>query len=168
MSHLYFLVPNRDIVHKLVGELHQIGMQDDDIGVIARDDIELEDLPEADLSETSDIRPSVRRGIAAGGATGLLAGLAINVIPGGLALGGLALAAATVAGGAFGAWVSGLVGISVPHSEVETYRSAIDQGEILMILHTARTDRDSVRQAVVKHHPEVVFGGEEHLLPPMN
>jgi hypothetical protein len=165
---LYFLVPNQGITHKVVEELHERGLDDDAIGVIARDDIELQDLPEADVSEISDVKPSARRGIAVGGATGLMAGLVVNIVPGGLALGGVALAAATVAGSAFGAWVSSLVGVSVPNSEVETYRQAIDHGQILMVVHTGKADNDDLRSAITKHHPEVVFGGEEHVLPPLS
>lgn len=168
MSNLYFLVPDQQTAHKVVDELRGIGLGEDEIGLIAREGVELQDLPEADLGETSDVKPAVRRGIATGGATGLLAGLVVNVIPGGLALGGLALAAATVAGGAFGAWVSSLVGVSVPNSEVETYRGAIDQGQILMIVHAPRADQEEIRESVVKHHPEVVFGGQENILPPLS
>jgi hypothetical protein len=167
MSNLYFLVPDQQTAHKVVDELRSIGLGDDEIGLVAREGVELEALPEADIGETSDVKPSVRRGIVTGGATGLMAGLVVNVIPGGLALGGLALAAATVAGGAFGAWVSSLVGISIPNSEVETYRGAIDQGQILMIVHAPRADQDSIRESVLMHHPDVVFGGPEPLRPPL-
>jgi hypothetical protein len=167
MSNLYFLLPDRATTHAVVDALRTEGLGDDDMGLIARDDIELDDLPEADISERSDIMPAVRRGIATGGATGLLAGLVVNVMPGGLALGGLALGAATVAGGVFGAWASSLVGISIPNSEAETYRDALDQGQILMIVHAAKPEQDAIREAVVARHPDVVFGGEEHLLPPL-
>lgn len=168
MSNLYFLVPDQQTAHKVVEELRTIGLGEDEIGLVARGDVDLEDLPEADVGETSDVKPALRRGIATGGATGLLAGLVVNIIPGGLALGGLALAAATVAGGAFGAWASSLVGIAIPNSEVETYRDAIERGQILMIVHAAKADEDQIRESVVRHHPEVVFGGHEHVLPPMS
>jgi hypothetical protein len=167
VNHLYFLLPDLELTHKVVDTLRSQGLGEDDIGIVARDDVDLEDLPEADPSETTDVMPSLRRGAAAGGATGLLAGLAVNIVPGGLALGGLALAGATLAGGAFGAWVSSLVGVSIPNSEVETYREAIDSGQVLLIVHAPRTEHDAIRDAVVGHYPEVVFGGEEHLLPPL-
>jgi hypothetical protein len=167
MSNLYFLLPDRATTQAVVDALRAQGLDDDDIGLIARDDIDLDDLPEADISERSDVMPAVRRGIATGGATGLLAGLAVNIVPGGLALGGPALAGATVAGGVFGAWASSLVGISIPNSEAETYREAIDQGQILMIVHAAKPEQAAIRETVVAQHPDVVFGGEEHLLPPL-
>jgi hypothetical protein len=167
MSDLYLLVPNRAITHKVVEELRARGLDDEDIGVIARDDIELEDLPEADAAEKSDVKPALKRGVATGGAAGLLAGIAVNVVPGGLALGGLALAGATLAGGAFGAWASSLVGTSIPNSELETFRDAINRGEILMIVRAGKPEHEPIRDTVTKHHPEVVVGGEGQMGPPL-
>ena len=42
---------------------------------LAREGVPLEDLPEAALSQKSDLVPALQRGIGAGAATGLLAGL---------------------------------------------------------------------------------------------
>jgi len=165
MSHLYFLVPDLELTRKVVDELRQLGMTEEDIGVIARADVDLEDLPEADMAETSDLKPALKRGIAVGGAGGLLAGLIVTIVPGGFALGGLALAAATVGGGAFGAWISTLIGVSVPNSEIEEFRQAVRDGQILMLVDAAGPRHEEIREAIVRHHPEVVFGGEEHLLP---
>ncbi len=160
MSKLYFLVPDEERARKIVTELERIGVAEEDIGVVGSDNVDLEALPDADISESSDVRPAIVQGAAVGGATGLLAGLAAAVVPGGFVVGGAALAGMVLAGGAFGAWVSGLIGVSVPHREVSEFEAALKAGALLMIVHPGDVDRDEVRRVVVAQHPEVKFGGE--------
>ena len=65
-----------------------------------------------------------------GGATGLLAGLAAAVIaPAGVAVGGAAmLLGTTVAGVSYGAFVSALVGSSVPNSQLREFEELLEKG----------------------------------------
>ena len=59
---------------------------------MAKDSVTLDQLPKASLLEESDFVPALKRGAAAGGGVGLLAGLAaVTFPPAGIALGGGAL-----------------------------------------------------------------------------
>ena len=81
MRRIYFLVPDLDSAHKVTEELLLARIEERHIHVIAKEGVELGDLPEATLLQTSDVIPAVERGLAVGGATGLLAGVAAVTFP---------------------------------------------------------------------------------------
>lgn len=161
MSKLYFLAPSAKVAKQIVAELRNDGVTEDDIGVLAHSEAVERALPDAGVDDTSDVKPALKQGAAVGGATGLLAGLTAAIVPGGFAVGGAALLGVTLAGSAFGAWASSLIGISVPNREVETFQRAIEAGEVLMIVSTADIDRGRLRTVVSRVHPAVVYGGEQ-------
>ena len=160
MSKLFFLIPDERTASDVVADLTARGVPETAIGVVARDPVSNSSVPDADVSDTSDIKPAIAQGVVAGGGTGLLAGLTMAIVPGGFAVGGAALAGLALAGGAFGAWVSGMIGVSVTNREIVEFEDAIKNGALLMMV-----DVDDERLGVVKHvvtgrHPKVVFGGE--------
>ena len=132
---LAILSDDIDDASSVVETLRQSGYADEDIYVITNDDITLEDLPEADPRQYSDLLPALKRGAGMGGALGLLGGvLMATVPPAGLALSGAAITAMTAGGAAFGAWTSSLIGISVPNSRLEEFQKAIKAGKTLVLV----------------------------------
>lgn len=124
-----------DDAASVVETLRQTGYADEDIYVITRDDIVLEDLPEADPRQYSDLLPALKRGAGMGGALGLFGGLLMATIPpAGLAFSAAAVTAMTAGGAAFGAWTSSLLGISVPNSRLEEFQKAIEAGKTLVLV----------------------------------
>lgn len=161
MSKLYFLVPDSQTAERIVKDLKEANVPEEDIGIIARDKALLEGLPKADVADKSDVKPALKQGAVVGGATGLVAGLAAAVVPGGFAIGGAALAGMALAGSAFGAWASSLIGISVPNREVEEFQKAIQAGSLLLIVGTTSIDRDATKRIVSGSYPNVTYGGEQ-------
>ena len=107
MRRLYFLIPSVESAHQIVNELLLARIHSEDIHVVAREGIELGDLPEASFTQKSDLVPAMERGVALGGATGVLAGLvAVTFPPAGLVLGGGAMLGIALMGAGVGAWVS--------------------------------------------------------------
>ncbi|MFP5405191.1 MAG: DUF1269 domain-containing protein, partial [Gammaproteobacteria bacterium] len=105
------------------------------IHLVAREGIELEELPEATVAQKSDLFPAVRQSAGIGAATGAVAGsIAIAFPPAGLTLAGGALLLLTAAGAGFGAWVGGMIGISMPNRRLAPYQEAIRGGELLMMV----------------------------------
>ena len=120
MRRIYFLLPDVDVARKIVDELLLSRIAEKDIHVIAKEGTEMADLPEASLAQKSDVIPAFERGIAVGGATGLLAGVAaVTFPPAGLVLGGGALLGIALAGTGFGALMSTMIGVSAPNSRHE-------------------------------------------------
>ena len=110
MRRIYFLVPDLESAHKVTEELLLARIEERHIHVIAKEGVELGDLPEASLLQTSDVIPAVERGLAVGGATGILAGVAaVTFPPAGLVLGGGAVLATALIGSGMGAWMSSMI-----------------------------------------------------------
>ncbi len=167
MRKIYFLAPDVEITHKIVDELRVNGIEEHNIHIIAKRGTPLQDLPEANPLQKSDIIPAMERALAIGGATGLLAGLAAVALPGGLVLGGRAVLAVTLAGAGVGSWLGGMVGLNVDNTRLKSYEKAIEQGELLILLDIPISRIAEITAMIVKHHPEVEVAGTESMLPPM-
>ncbi|WP_211197942.1 hypothetical protein [Permianibacter fluminis] len=167
MKRLYFLVPDVDTAARLVDELREIGTKDADIAMVGKDHHALETahLHEAGTFTNSDFGHAVARGVALGGGTGLLAGIAaVTFPPAGLVLGGGAILGMGALGAGFGAWASSLIGISVPERGVKRYEEAIDNGNLLMLVDVPRWQAESVCAVIRSHHPEVEISAYDRKL----
>ena len=168
MRRLYFLIPNTDSAKVIVDELLLARIEERHIHIAAADHHALSEahLPEANLLQESDFVPAVERGLAVGGATGILAGIAAVVIPGvGLALGGGAILGIGLAGAGVGAWVSSMIGISTPSSRLTEFEKAIEEGQLLMMVDVPKDRVDEISTLVRKHHPEAHIEGTEPVIP---
>lgn len=163
---LYFLVPDIDCARQIVDALLLERIEERNIHVIAREDTPLEDLPEAGLLQKTDLVKAAERGIAVGGATGLLAGLvAVSFPPAGLVLGGGAVLLTTLIGAGFGAWASSLIGAGLPNSELRHFEKAIQSGQVLMLV-DVRSDRmDQIAELIKAQYPEAEIAGTEPTRP---
>ncbi len=132
-----------------IQSLKTVGYNTDDISVVTRDKKDMRKLQD----ETGTMAPEGAAGGAAtggvlGGIGGLLAGLGALAIPGIgplLAAGPLAttLAGAAV-GAAGGGLVGGLIGLGIPENEAREYDTAVDEGNILVIVDTEDANRGEV------------------------
>lgn len=166
MRRLYFLVPNVDSAKKIVDELLLARVEEKHIHVIAKEDTPMEDLPEAKLAQRSDVVPALERGLAIGGATGILAGIvAVTIPPAGLALGGGAILGIALAGAGVGTLMSTMIGVDVPNSRIKQFQDAIEKGELLMMVDVPKNRVDGIDNLVKKHHPEAEIKGTEPTIP---
>ena len=116
-----------------IRDVRDAGIDDDDISLIARSDIELERVPEHQKEAPTDFKHAALRGAGLGGATGLLAGLAAVAFPPlGLTIAGVALT--TLGGAAVGTWASALVGASLPDPIRRRFEEEIEAGRILIVI----------------------------------
>lgn len=116
-----------------IRDIRDAGIEDDDISLIARSDIELERVPEHQKEAPTDFKHAALRGAGLGGATGLLAGLAAVAFPPlGLTIAGVALT--TLGGAAVGTWASALVGASLPDPIRRRFEDEIEAGRILIVI----------------------------------
>lgn len=133
MERIHALVPTPDLAERIVRELRRMGIGEDNLAVVASEELMTPELPAAGPDETRDALPGAGRGAAAGGAAGLVAGIAAVAVPGaGLAVAGT-LAATTLLGAGFGAWVSAMLGASAPHRAIEEYEDALRRGHLLIV-----------------------------------
>ena len=166
MRRLYFMLPDKEITNTVVDELLLKRIDDHHIHVVAKEGTPMGDLPEANLLQKSDFIPAVERGLAIGGVTGILAGIAAVTIPSeGLALGGGAILISSLAGAAIGAWISGMIGLDVHNSQIARFEKNIEQGQLLMMVDIPKIRVKEIRDMVHSHFPEAEVGGTEPQIP---
>ncbi|MDJ0832745.1 MAG: DUF1269 domain-containing protein [Gammaproteobacteria bacterium] len=166
MRRLYFLVPSVESARTINNELLLARVNEDHIHVLAREGTEMEDLPEATLAQKSDVIPALERGIAVGGVGGILAGIvAVTFPPAGLALGGGAILATGIAGVGLGSFVSTMIGVDVPNSQIKQFQDAIEAGQLLMMVDVPKARVEEIDELVKQHHPEAEIEGTEPTLP---
>lgn len=125
--------------YQVINDLHQAGFHDEQIGFIAR-----EELDETGNSEVTaplaahEVETGTRPGAVAGGVVGGLAGAALALlIPGlGLAIAGGILA--TIGGAAVGVATGGLIGtlveVGIPEEDAHRYINDVHSGRIIVIV----------------------------------
>lgn len=166
MRRLYFMVPDLDTANTVVDELLLKRVDDHHIHVVAKEGTPMGDLPEANLLQKSDFIPAMERGLAVGGITGVLAGIAaVTFPPAGLILGGGAILGTSLAGAGIGAWISGMIGMDVPNSQIQKFEDAIEKGEVLMMVDIPKTRVEEIEALVQQHHPDADMGGTEPHIP---
>jgi len=165
MKRLCFLSPDLEHTRQVVEDLKDEGIPDKHIYVLARHGVELEDLPD-EGSEMNDFIPAYERGLAVGGAGGLLAGLvALAFPPVGIVVGGGAVLLITLFGAGLGAFMSALAGASFPSSRLSEFRDAIEAGKILVMADVPRDQVERYEALVRRTNPEVEVIGIE---PPVH
>lgn len=164
MRRLYFLLPDIKTTQTVVNELLLARIEERHIHVIAKEGTPLQELPEASLVQKSDFVPAMERGVALGGGTGVVAGLAALAMPGVVIAGGALLAMGLVGAG-MGAWLGGMIGMNVDNSQVKQFQKAIEAGHILVLVDVAKSRTEEIQTMVKEHHPDVDFEGTEPTIP---
>jgi hypothetical protein len=123
------------------------GTLDDDIALVARNDIEMELIPEDRRNASTDFMPAALKGTLSGGAVGLIAGLVAAAIPPlGVTLAGAAAIGAIGAIG--GTWSSALMGSALPDPIRRRFEEEIAAGRILVVVDVAEESIAQVDSAV--------------------
>lgn len=160
------MVPDINTAKIVVDELLLKRVDEHHIHVVAKEGTQMGDLPEANLLQKSDFIPAMERGLAVGGITGVLAGIAaVTFPPAGLVLGGGAILGTSLAGAGIGAWISGMIGMDVPNSQIEKFEGAIAKGEVLMMIDIPKERVEEIEALVQQHHPDADMGGTEPHIP---
>ena len=165
VKRLCFLSPDVAHARNAISALRKAGIGDQHLYVVARHGVDLEDLPDAG-PEDNDFLPAYERGLALGGAGGLLAGLLVMAFPpAGLALGGGALIFATLYSAGFAGLLSGLVALSVPSSRLAGFQDAIANGALLILADVPAKDVARCEAAVRALDPQIDMVGWEPPAP---
>jgi hypothetical protein len=132
IRHVYS-TPDLEKAQLAIQAARRAGISNDDLSLIARFDVELEAIPDDRKDAHTDFMPAAVRGLAEGGATGLLAGLVAMAIPPlGVTLAG-AVAVGTVSA-LVGAWTNALMGASTPDPVRRAFEQEIESGRILVVI----------------------------------
>jgi hypothetical protein len=122
-----------DQAREAMAAAREAGVGDDCLTLVARSDIELDAIPNKDKEAGGDFMHGAMKGVAAGGATGFLLGLAAMVLaPVGITLAGAGIAA--LAGAAAGGMASSIFGSALPDPVRARFHDEIAAGRILLIV----------------------------------
>lgn len=165
MKRLCFLSPDLDHTRQVVRDLKHAGIPEKHIYVVAKQGVELEDLPDAG-PEADDFLPAYERGLAFGGAAGLLAGLfALAFPPTGVVMGGGAVLLTGLFGAGLGGLLSGIAGAAFSSSRLSQFESAIDAGQLLVMADVPRDEVSRYEALIRAADPEVEVMGIEPKAP---
>jgi hypothetical protein len=126
---------NLDEARAAMNAAREAGVGEDCILLVARSDIELDSISNEHKEADSDFMQGAMKGVAAGGATGALLGLAAIVLtPLGITLAGVG--AAALGGAALGGFASSLFGSALPDPVRQKFDQEIASGKILLVIDT--------------------------------
>ena len=166
MRRIYFLSPDLAVTKNVVNDLLHAKIDEKHIHILAKRNTPLEDLPEANLLQKSDFIPAVEQGIAIGGSTGLLAGLvAIMLPPASTVIAGGVLLASTIVGASVGAWVSGMVGMSIGNRRIKEFEDAIEAGKFLVLADVPTNRVNEIEECIKQHIPQAEIESTEPRIP---
>lgn len=163
---LYFLLPNISSAKVVHNELLLAKIEEKHQHVIARDGVKMDELPEADLRQKSDIVHGLQMGTIIGGLTGaILSTIAVmmNMIVPGIEV--WSVASLTVGGAFLGAFASTMVAVNISNSRLAGFQQEIDNGRILYMVDVPFKRVDEITQLVRGHHPEADIRGIDPQIP---
>ncbi|MGE5793006.1 MAG: DUF1269 domain-containing protein [Bacteroidota bacterium] len=163
---LYFLLPDVASARHTVDDLLLAKVEDRHMHVLARRGADLGGLHEASALQKTDLVHGAEVGLVIGGIGGFLLGLFVVLTPpDGLTLELATVLATTLGGALLGAWVSSLVGASVPNSRLRQYAADIEAGRVLLMVDVRPARIEEIRELVHRRHPEASGGAMEPTMP---
>ena len=166
MKRLCFLVPDIDSAHGVVDELRAANFSDADIFVVANDDSELGDMPDAGTIEDSDFYPQLTRGLAAGGVVGAVGGL-LALRLAGFALGGGAIMLFGLIAAGLNGLLAASAGAGFSNSRLREFNKAIEAGHVLIMVNVPKQDIEQTEALIRRRHPEIEIEYAEPHTPVM-
>jgi hypothetical protein len=163
---IYFMLPDRASARRTMDELLLQRIEERYIHFIARPDVSMEGLHEANVLHTTDLVHGAKLGALIGVAAGCVGGAVIQwlfvkdanyqivTVIGMAAFGGL-----------FGAWVASMVGSAVPNTQLRQFEREIAQGQILLMVDVPEYKAEEIKSRLGRAHPEGHDGGIEPNIP---
>jgi hypothetical protein len=170
MKCIYYLAPTLPSVHRISDDLHDAGINDFYLHVVAKDErgLKQEHIHSANYLETMDF---IRDGFI-GAAIGLVVGLVgIGLLEYFDTFGPnvptwvyVALVAAATL---FGAWEGGLTGVDSVNKKIRKFHKEVEAGKFLILVYVRKHLEATVRTLMEQNHPEAVLAGiDTHFINP--
>lgn len=150
-----FCAPDLATAQAAMRAARRAGVENRDLLLVARSDIELHSIRNARKEADTDMLPAAMRGIGYGAATGLLVGVAALLIP---AFGAnwTGVAAITIAGAIIGGWASALMGAALPDPIRRKFNAEIEAGNILVLVDAERELLDAAGFAIAREGAQML------------
>ncbi len=170
MKCLYYLSPTLNSTHQISDDLHEVGVLDWFLHVIAKDEAGLkrEHLHSSNYLETTDI---IRDGLIGANLGFILAVIAAGLVmvlePFGPDAPRVIYFFVVVVFTLFGAWVGGLTGIDKRNKKLNRFQADIDAGKYLILIYVRKELEEVIRTMMRNKHEEArLVAVDRHFLNP--
>jgi hypothetical protein len=172
MKCLYFLASNLATTREISEDLHEVGIKDFYLHVIARDEAGLkqEHIHSSNYFETLDL---VREGVL-GGLIGFVAGLIgafllMQFNPFGVEIATIVYVAIVGLATLFGTWVGGLTGIDTENRKLARFHDDIEGGKFLLLVYVRKEQEAAVSRMMAERHPDAeLVAVDRHFINPFS
>lgn len=158
MARLFFLVPDLKMTKDIAHDLAKAGIKESDIHVLGGGMMALKKahLHQANLLQTSDLVPSLKRGAMIGIVFSLILSIIYAMtLPQDVKVNFTFIVAIFFFGTILCAWVSSLIGVSVPDPIVLKFKKYIKDGHYMMIVDSSVEKEKELSSMIISHHPAV-------------
>ena len=133
MKRLYCLVPTENICATIVNELEDDGIPKKHLHVIAKSTHLMQELPEANIWQKTEL---------------------VHALEAGVVLGGGAVLAATAAGADYGAIVSSFMKGHEKNHNIEDFEDDIEAGKLLLLIDVSKKQLNDIKDVITRHHSD--------------
>lgn len=170
---LYFMLPDVGSAHTMLDDLLLARVNANRIHFLANANTPLGDLPEATISERTDLIEGWEIGMVLGTLAGFVAGLFAISIPTWWYTQPIPVVATLVVCTFVGFFAGGLwtalVATNIPNNQLKPFEKLIAKGQVLMIVLAPFHRVQEIRKLVAEKHPEATYNGSwpaEHVMFP--
>jgi tetrahydromethanopterin S-methyltransferase subunit G len=159
---LYFMLPDVDSAHAMMDEMLLARVNADHVHFLAKEGTDLGDLPEATVSERTDMIDGWEIGMGLGALLGLVVGLLATWIPPwpfDNAFPRVGIVICILIGLAAGGLWTAIVASAIPNVRLQRFLPAIERGRILMMVLVPFHRAQQIRELVMRRHPEAHYSG---------
>lgn len=160
---LYFLLPDVKSANTVMNDLLLARISANNIHFLAKPGTPMGDLPEATVSERTDLIEGWEIGMGLGALLGLVLGLIALSVPSWWYTMELptvtTLLICTLAGLLAGGLMTALVATTIPNAQLKQFERQIAKGRVLMIVLAPFHRVNEIRRKVTNGHPEAVYRG---------
>lgn len=160
---LYFMLPDVEDAHIIMDDLLLARIDAKRIHFLAKAGTPMGDLPEATVSQRSDLIEGWEIGMGLGALLGLVAGLAALMVPTWWYTQPIpaipVVLICTIIGFLGGGFWTALVASTIPNARLKPFEEQIAQGKVLMMVLVPFHKINEVRRLVLRKHPEAAYSG---------
>ncbi len=170
---LYFMLPDVKSAHVMLNDLLLARIGANHIHFLAKPGTPMQNLPEASVSERTDLIEGWETGMGLGALVGLALGFVAIMVPTWWYTKPIPFVATiltcTVVGFLAGGMWTALAATSIPNSQLKQFGKQIAKGQVLMIVLAPFNRLQEIRELVEDKHPEAAYSGiwpTEHVIFP--
>lgn len=157
MKCFYYLAPSLGSTQRISDDLHEVGVLDWFLHIIAKDEAGLkrEHLHSSNYLETTDILRDGLIGANLGFILAVIAAAMVMILePFGPETPKMVYFAVVVVFTLFGAWVGGLTGIDKENKKLTRFREDIEAGKFLILIYAGKEKEEVIREMMRERHTE--------------